>query len=153
MTYMRMLLEGYGKFATISEQIPGETLGVLQEIIEPEKLVDTAAVNMVKDLAEKQELLGTLDVCERFEKMLAISEREIRILGIEDEISKRTKLQLEKFQKENYLREQIRAIQESLGETEEDSEELARFGEFIDKMPAADEEKEKLKRKSNDFPG
>ena len=146
MTYMRMLLEGYGKFATISEQIPGETLGVLQEIIEPEKLVDTAAVNMVKDLAEKQELLGTLDVCERFEKMLAISEREIRILGIEDEISKRTKLQLEKFQKENYLREQIRAIQESLGETEEDSEELARFGEFIDKMPAADEEKEKLKK-------
>ncbi len=97
--HMRALLESYHRYASISGQIPGEALLALQEIREPEKLVDTIAVNMVKDLAEKQELLNTLDVIERYEKMLSISEREIQILGIEYEISEKTKQQIEKFQK------------------------------------------------------
>ena len=129
--HMRALLESYHRYASISGQIPGEALLALQEIREPEKLVDTIAVNMVKDLAEKQELLNTLDVIERYEKMLSISEREIQILGIEYEISEKTKQQIEKFQKESYLREQMRAIQNSLGEDEEDGQVLEAFRDFV----------------------
>lgn len=144
--HMRALLESYHRYTSISGQIPGEALLALQEIREPEKLVDTIAVNMVKDLAEKQELLNTLDVIERYEKMLSISEREIQILGIEYEISEKTKQQIEKFQKESYLREQMRAIQNSLGEDEEDGQELEAFREFVRKMPVSEEEKEKLQK-------
>ena len=146
LAYMRSLLESYGRYASISGQVPGEVLLALQEIREPEKLVDTIAVNMVKDLEEKQQLLETLDVFERYDKMLSIAEREIQIAGIEYEISEKTKRRIEKFQKESYLREQIRAIQSSLGEEEDDSSDLAHFRQSVEDMPIAAEEKEKLKK-------
>lgn len=142
--YMRLLLENCRNYASISGQMPTETLLALQEIREPEKLADTIAVNMLKDLEEKQELLETLDVLERMEKLLSIAQKEIQIAGIEYEISEKTKQQIEKLQKENYLREQIRTIQKSLGEDEEDAAELERFREVIRKLPLAEEEREKL---------
>ena len=142
--YMRLLLENCRNYASISGQIPTETLRVLQEIREPERLADTIAFNMLKELEEKQELLETLDVLERMEKVLSIAQREIQIAGIEYEISEKTKQQLEKLQKESYLREQIRTIQKSLGEDEEDAAELQRFREVIREMPLAEEEREKL---------
>lgn len=142
--YMRLLLENCRNYASISGQMPTETLLALREIREPEKLADTIAVNMLKDLEEKQELLETLDVLERMEKLLSIAQKEIQIAGIEYEISEKTKQQIEKLQKENYLREQIRTIQKSLGEDEEDAAELERFREVIRKLPLAEEEREKL---------
>lgn len=141
---MRLLLENCRNYASISGQIPAETLRALQEIREPERLADTIAFNMLKDLEEKQELLETLDVLVRMEKLLSITQREIQIAGIEYEISEKTKQQLEKLQKENYLREQIRAIQKSLGEDEEDAAELEHFREMIRGLPLAEEEREKL---------
>lgn len=142
--YMRLLLESCRNYASISGQIPAETLLALQEIREPERLADTIAFNMLKDLEEKQEVLEILDVLARMERLLSIAQREIQIAGIEYEISEKTKQQLEKLQKESYLREQIRVIQKSLGEDEDDTAELERFREIIRELPLAEEEREKL---------
>lgn len=142
--YMRLLLESCRNYASISGQIPAETLLALQEIREPERLADTIAFNMLKDLEEKQEVLEILDVLARMERLLSIAQREIQIAGIEYEISEKTKQQLEKLKKESYLREQIRVIQKSLGEDEDDTAELERFREIIRELPLAEEEREKL---------
>ena len=73
-------------------------------------------------MKKKQLILETIDVHERIEKLLVFIDEEIQIVEIEKEIGNKVKSKLDKSNKEYFLREQIKAIQEELGEDEEKRE-------------------------------
>ena len=102
------------------------------------------AVNLLKKVPEKQDLLETFDVYERYEKMIEYVKREIEIANIEQEISNRTRTQIEKQQREMYLREQMRSIQTSLGMDADLEEEVMEIAQKVKDLPVSEETREKL---------
>jgi ATP-dependent Lon protease len=82
------------------------------------------ASHLAVKIAEKQDLLETLDVHERLEKILGVMEGEIGALQVEKRVRNRVKRQMEKTQREYYLNEQMKAIQKELGEGEDGMNEL-----------------------------
>lgn len=142
--YMRSLLEAYEKYAAASGKVSQESILALTEVSSPAKLVDTMAVNLLKKVPEKQDLLETFDVYERYEKMIEYVKREIEIAHIEQEISNRTRTQIEKQQREMYLREQMRSIQTSLGMDADLEEEVMEIAQKVKELPVSEETREKL---------
>lgn len=142
--YMRSLIEVYEQYASVSGKVSQESILALTEVTSPAKLVDTMAVNLLKKVPEKQDLLETFDVYERFEKMIEYVKREIEIASIEQEISSRTRTQIEKQQREMYLREQMRSIQTSLGMDADLEEEVMQIAQKIKELPVSEETREKL---------
>ena len=85
-----------------------------------------------------------IDVMDRLEKMYAILARELEMLEIEKKIGLRVRKQMEKIQKDYYLRQQIQAIQKELGEDEDISSEADKYREKLKKIKAPKEAKEKI---------
>ncbi len=141
-SYMRSLLDTYQDYLDATERNQDDSLLAYQDIKRPEELVDTLSLIFVQDLKEKQDLLETLSVEERYKKLITLIEKEINIYSTEQEIFKTTRGRIDKTQREAFLREQMRTIQQSLGE--EDSQELTKYREFIENMPASRETKDKL---------
>ena len=121
------------------------------------KLADTIASHLVIKITEKEDLLSTVSVAERLQKILGLMEGEIGVLQVEKRIRSRVKRQMEKTQREYYLNEQMKAIQRELGDGEEGSNELTELEERIKKTKLskearikADGELKKLKPMSAD---
>ena len=115
----RAILTQFDQYVKLNKKIPPEILTSLAGIEEPGRLADTIAAHLPLKLEQKQEVLETLDVGERLEKLLSQLESELDILQVEKRIRGRVKRQMEKSQREYYLNEQVKAIQKELGEGEE----------------------------------
>lgn len=144
--YMRALMERYEEYGSATGNVTQEAIIAISEISSPSKLADTIAVNLMKKTEDKQDILETVDVIERYEKLIRFTDRELNIAAIDREISLRMRKQMEKVQKEHYLREQMRAIQASLGEDERDNEELEQIKKKISALPLPKESVEKLEK-------
>lgn len=144
--YMRTLISRYEEYGKAGGKVSPEAIAALSEITSPSKLVDTVSINVVRKTEQKQEILEQYDVAERYDKMLAILSEEIQISALEKEISEHTREQIEKIQKESYLREQMRSIQKSLGEDEAELSEIESFRGQVQAMPVTEETKQKLKK-------
>ena len=99
-------------------------LSAVEQVDEADKIADMIASHLAVKIAEKQDLLETLDVHERLEKILGVMEGEIGALQVEKRVRNRVKRQMEKTQREYYLNEQMKAIQKELGEGEDGMNEL-----------------------------
>ena len=117
--YKRNMVEAFEKWAKLSKKIPPETLVSVLSINESGRLADLIASHLALKLEDKQMLLEALDVEERLEKLCDILARELEILELEKKISGQVRKQMEKTQKEYYLREQMKAIQKELGDKDE----------------------------------
>jgi ATP-dependent Lon protease len=115
----------------------------LNQIEEPSKLADTIASHLNLKISEKQELLETLPVSERLERVFAHMEAEIGVLQVEKRIRNRVKRQMEKTQREYYLNEQLKAIQKELGEGEDGKDETSELEERIKKTKLSKEAHDK----------
>ncbi|MEK3669250.1 endopeptidase La [Paenibacillus sp. FSL R10-2771] len=131
---MRTVLSQFEHYITLSKKVTPETLAAVSDIEEPGRLADVITSHLALKIKEKQEILETIDVSKRLEKLLDILNNEREVLELERKISQRVKKQMEKTQKEYYLREQMKAIQKELGEKE------GRAGE-ADELRAQMEEK------------
>ncbi|APF25577.1 endopeptidase La [Clostridium botulinum] len=118
------------------------TVGV-EDLEEPGKIADVIGSYININQEEKQDLIGIIDSKERLEKILIIINEEIEILKIERKIGIKVKNKIDKVQKEYYLKEQLKAIQEELGEDEEDKKEINLYKEKINKAKLPKEVKEK----------
>ncbi|NBL10340.1 endopeptidase La, partial [Escherichia coli] len=98
----------------------------------------------ITDEKLKQEILEIVDIIKRVEKVLERIKIEISIAKIQKKIANKVKNTVAKEQKEFYLREQLRAIQEELGEDDEDKKEIAKYEEKIKKAKLPNEVKEKV---------
>ncbi|HET7678708.1 MAG TPA: endopeptidase La [Xanthobacteraceae bacterium] len=124
-------------------QAPQELIGAIQAIKIPGELADLTAAYMDLKPEEKQEILETIDVAARMEKVSRLLAHRIEVLRLSAEIGKQTKAALDERQREALLREQMAAIQKQLGEGEEGkAAELAELEQAITKagMPKEVEE-------------
>jgi ATP-dependent Lon protease len=100
-------------------QVPGDLLAAVQSIEAPPALTDLAIAYMDVKPEEKQEILETVDIAVRMEKVSRLLAHRIEVLRLSQEIGRQTKVALDERQREALLREQMAAIQRQLGEGEE----------------------------------
>jgi ATP-dependent Lon protease len=100
-------------------QVPQDLLGAIQSIDSPPALADLATAYMDIKADEKQEILETVDIAARMDKVSRLLSHRIEILRLSQEIGKQTKAAFDERQREALLREQMAAIQKQLGEGEE----------------------------------
>ncbi|MFC9777767.1 endopeptidase La [Paenibacillus chitinolyticus] len=115
---MRTVLNQFEHYITLSKKVTPETLAAVSDIDEPGRLADVICSHLSLKIKDKQDILETVDVRSRLEKLLSILNNEREVLELERKISQRVKKQMEKTQKEYYLREQMKAIQKELGDKE-----------------------------------
>ncbi len=112
-------------YAQLNRRFSVEDINSMVAIKTAARLSDMLAAHLVTDSQQQQDLLETFDPLERLEKICVIMGNEIEILELESTIRSRVRSQVDRTQKEYYLREQLRAIQEELGmETSSEAEEL-----------------------------
>ena len=115
---MRTVLNQFEHYITLSKKVTPETHAAVSDIDEPGRLADVITSHLSLKIKDKQEILETVDVRARLEKLLDFLNNEREVLELERKISQRVKKQMEKTQKEYYLREQMKAIQKELGDRE-----------------------------------
>lgn len=120
-------------------QAPQEIGGVLTSIDEPGLLADSVAGYLDLKSEERQELLETLDVEKRLERVLSLVDYRVEVLKLSQKISERTQETMSERQREALLREQLRSIQEELGEGDEKGEEIRELEARIDEAQMPDE--------------
>lgn len=128
---MRTIKATFETYVKLNKQIPPEMLGTVAAIDDPARLADTIIAHLKLKLADKQELLETVEPHKRLERLYELMQGEIEILQVERKIRTRVKRQMEKTQKEYYLNEQMHAIQKELGERDEFKNEIEELEERI----------------------
>ncbi|MCG7492006.1 endopeptidase La [Thalassobius sp. Cn5-15] len=134
----------FERYAKVKKNIPEEALVTVSETSDPAKLADLVAGHLGIEVAQKQELLETLSVSERLEKVYGLMQGEMSVLQVEKKIKTRVKSQMERTQREYYLNEQMKAIQKELGDGEDGSNEISELEEKISKLKLSKEAKEKV---------
>lgn len=142
----------FSKFVSMVPYLPDELQGVVMNIKDPGRVSDLIASQLNVSSDEKQDLLNMLDARARLEKLSTILTREIELVELGHKIQSQVQTELNKNQKEFYLRQQMRAIQKELGEGDTRSNEIEELRKKIEeaKMPeearkAADNELERLR--------
>jgi len=116
---MRQLLDGFENYAKVSRRIAVEGVSFLRRIEDGSKLADTVASNMIVKTADRQDILETVPVKERLEKLIKLLAGEVEILSLEEKIHNKVRAQIEKGQKEYYLNEQMKAIRKELSQKDD----------------------------------
>ena len=154
---MSTLRELAQKIIDLSPQIPAEASFLVRSIDEPGVLADIVASNLNISPEEKQELLETFRTRERMEKVIALLNKEIQVLELSNKIQTEVKGEMDKAQREYFLREQLKAIQKELGEVDERQEEFEELKKAIKRarMPKEVEKiaVKELKRMARMSPG
>jgi ATP-dependent Lon protease len=139
----RSVAQEFEKYAKIKKNIPEEALAAVTETTEPAKLADLVAGHLGIDVKQKQDLLETLVVADRLEKVYGLMEGEMSVLQVEKKIKTRVKSQMERTQREYYLNEQMKAIQRELGDGEDGQNEINELEERIKATKFSKEAREK----------
>ena len=141
---LRSVAEEFERYAKIKKNIPEEALTAIAETQEADKLADLVSGHLGLEVTQKQELLETLDVSQRLEKVYGLMQGEVSVLQVEKKIKSRVKSQMEKTQREYYLNEQMKAIQKELGDGEEGQNEIAELEEKIRAAKLSKEARDKV---------
>jgi ATP-dependent Lon protease len=139
----RSVVGQFEQYIKLNKKIPPEVLVSLNQIEDSSKMADTVASHLALKISDKQELLETVSVPERLERVFGYMESEIGMLQVERKIRNRVKRQMEKTQREYYLNEQMKAIQKELGEGEEAKDEASELESRIKKTKLTKEANEK----------
>jgi len=110
------LVSQFSKFVSLVPYLPDELQVMSMQVRDPARLTDLVASYLKVAVEELQDLLATLDVRGRLEKLIVILSREIELLELGHKIQSQVQTELNKNQREYYLRQQLKAIQKELGE-------------------------------------
>ena len=133
--------EEYGSF---SPQLPPDIIIGSSVRKEAGELSDFILSNIPLDFEIKQSMLDELDPIKRTEKLYAVLNKEIKLLGLEDEINQKVQDQMDENQREYYLREQIKVISDELGEGENLTAEIDEYKQKITELEFSEKIQEKL---------
>jgi len=146
------LVGQFSRFVSLVPYLPDELQAIALQVRDPSRLTDMVASYLRIAIEEAQDLLSNTDVRQRLEKLIVILGREIQLLELGHKIQSEVQTELNKSQREYYLRQQLKAIQKELGESDARSAEIDELAKKIEeaKMPpdarkAADKELERLK--------
>ncbi len=140
---MRSVLEEFEKYIKLNKKIPPETILAVANIEDPGRLSDTITSHLLIRPSEKQKLLAITSPYKRLKELLKILSNENSILELEEKIQGKVRKELERTQREYYLREQLRVIQEELGKEDDTLSEIREYRERIKKAKLPKEVEEK----------
>ncbi|MFC7321058.1 endopeptidase La [Halobacillus campisalis] len=128
---MRTLLNQFEQYVKVSKKVSKETYNTVADVDEPSHLADIVTSHLPIKIKEKQSVLETANVKQRLKHLIELIGNERDVLQIEQKIGQRVKKSMEKTQKEYYLREQMKAIQNELGDKDGKSGEVSELREKI----------------------
>ena len=134
----------FEEYCAASMRVSQETLRSVMDVDKPDQLADIIAANVLTRLEDRQAILEKLKVKDRLEALCAILLRETELADVEKQVQARIKKQIEKNQKDYYLREQIKAIQTELGD--KDGTDVEELREKLANTPLNDEAREKAEK-------
>ncbi len=153
---LRSVKQNLEKSVSLGKNISPEVMVIAGNLDDPARLADLAASNLDLKLEDAQKILESTDAIERLRFVNDSLAKEITVLTMQQEISTQARGEMDKSQREYYLRQQLRAIQQELGEGEEISEELDAYRKIIadKKIPpeAATEIEKQIKRLERSHP-
>lgn len=148
---MRTVMDAFEEYIKLSNKISPDTLISVNTVEDIGQFADILAANVLVKNSHKQEVLEAFDPATRLEVLYKFLEREIEILKIERKINLRVKKQIDKVQREYYLREQMKAIQKELGESDSISAEVEEYKEKIEEASLPEEAYEKAMKELERF--
>lgn len=143
---MRTALRHFEEYVKLNRKIPPEILVSVSSIEEPGRLADDIASHLPLKVDQKQAVLECLSPKERLEKVCMLLMKEIEILELERKIHSRVRKQMERTQREYYLREQLKAIQKELGDRDDRAQEIAELREKVESLGMPEEALEKAQK-------
>ena len=141
---IRNVRNGIEKATSLGKNIPPEVLIIATNIDEPGRLADLTASNLELKVEEAQEILETVDPVLRLKKVHELLTRELELLDVQSKISTEAKGEMDKLQKQYYLRQQMKAIQKELGEGTDIQEEIKGYQDRLKKLRVAEEVREEI---------
>ena len=137
----------FRQIVELSPLLPDELAGAVQNVTEPGRLADVIGASLpALSTAVKQELLETADVKARLQRLVAALTKEMEVLELGSKIQSQVESEMGKGQREYYLREQLKAIQKELGQTDDRTRELDELGEKIEAAQMTEEAKKEALR-------
>ncbi len=146
---VRSITNQLDKYVKVSKKIPQEVMSSLASIDDPGRLIDTIAAQLSLSLEDRQRLLEAAQLDTRMEMLLGLLEGEVDLFRMEKKIRGRVKKQMEKSQREYYLNEQMKAIQQELGDMDDAPNELDELARQIIDNGLPKEAKEKATAELN----
>ncbi|MDH7601417.1 MAG: endopeptidase La [Armatimonadota bacterium] len=142
----RNVISAFQRVVALTPTLPDELQNIANVVTKPGALADTIAMHLPIPIPEKQDLLETLGIKARLKKLLAILMREVEVLELGSKIQSQVHSEMGKTQREYFLREQLKAIQRELGETDERTAEIEELRAKIAEAKMPEEaEKEALR--------
>lgn len=141
---MRVVLDAFENYVSVSNKISPEVIITISSIEEAGRLADVIASHMILKTEQKQEILEAFDPKDRLEVLYKILLKEIEILEVEKEINTKVRGRINRLQKEYYLKEQLKAIKEELGEDAGYDDEIEEMYDKIKKVKLPKKVEEKV---------
>ena len=142
----RMVLESFDEYLSLNEKLPTDAFASIESIGDPGTMADTIASHMDFKTELKQQILESFGVERRLEILDGMLKKEIEIVRIEQDITKKVRVKLHKNQKEYYLREQLKTIREELGDEESAEDEIAAWLKKLKSLKLSKAVTEKVER-------
>ena len=121
---IRLIKAKFEDYISVTKRIPPEIVSTVDSLDDLSRLIDTITGHLPIETSKKQEILETIDLKNRAEKVLTFIESQLDVVDVEKKVRDRVKKQMEKSQREYYLNEQIKAAQKELGDIGEEGDEL-----------------------------
>jgi len=144
---MRTVIDYFKEYVKYNRNFPAETMVSVINIEDPGRLADITASNLELKYKVEQQLLEAFSDKERLELLIKIIKKEIEILKIENDINEKVKDQVEKTQKEYFLKEKLKVIKDELDEG--DIDEIENYKEEMQNIELPEEVKEKIEKEIN----
>lgn len=142
--YQRIIKREFERYASLMPKISNEVIAKVISIKDSGELADFVCSNTFLDYYEKQDVLSALDPSKRICQLVVYLKKENNALEIESEIQEKVQNEIDKSQREYYLREEMKVISEALGESDNPLEEAEEYKSKVSTLKCSDDIKEKL---------
>ena len=142
--YQRIIKREFEHYASLMPKISNEVIAKVISIKDSGELADFVCSNTFLDYYEKQDILAALDPADRICQLVAYLKKENTALEIESEIQEKVQNEIDKSQREYYLREEMKVISDALGEGDNPQEEAEEYRDKINALKCNEDIKEKL---------
>lgn len=142
--YQRIIKREFERYASLMPKISNEVIAKVISIKDSGELADFVCSNTFLDYYEKQDILSALDPSERICQLVVYLKKENNALEIESEIQEKVQNEIDKSQREYYLREEMKVISDALGESDNPLEEAEEYKSKVSALKCGDDIKEKL---------
>jgi ATP-dependent Lon protease len=143
---VRNVRTGLEKATSLGKNIPPEVLIIATNVEEPGRLADLTAANLELKVGEAQAILEITGPVQRLKKVYELLAKELEILDVQSRISSEAKGEMDKLQRQYFLRQQMKAIQKELGEGNELQEEIKGYQDRLKKLKVSQEVREELEK-------